>query len=63
LYKVLANGEMWIYLPKSCFISAGEAVGKLLTLGGIGVWWIVDIVLLVTGQTTPKDGSSWEPYY
>jgi hypothetical protein len=25
-------------------------VGKLLTLGGLGIWWIVDIFLLVTGQ-------------
>jgi len=42
---------------------AGTAVGKLLTLGGIGIWWIVDIVLLVTGSLQPKEGSNWVPYY
>lgn len=39
----------------------GTAVGKLLTLGGVGIWWLVDIVLLVTGHLMPEDGSSWTP--
>ena len=39
----------------------GTAVGKLLTLGGVGIWWLVDIVLLVTGHLMPEDGSSWMP--
>lgn len=37
-------------------------VGKLLTLGGVGIWWIVDVVLLVSGGLTPEDGSNWVPY-
>ena len=41
----------------------GTAVGKLLTLGGLGVWWIVDIVLLCTGSLTPADGSQWQVFY
>ena len=40
----------------------GTAVGKLLTLGGIGIWWLVDIVLLVTGFLQPEDSSNWNPY-
>ncbi|VDK46577.1 unnamed protein product [Gongylonema pulchrum] len=39
------------------------AVGKLMTLGGLGLWWIVDIFLLITGSLTPADGSNWQPYY
>lgn len=35
----------------------GEGVGKLLTLGGIGVWWIVDVALIASGQLGPADGS------
>ena len=31
--------------------------------GGLGIWWIVDIILLVTGHLTPADDSNWEPYY
>ena len=42
---------------------AGTAVGKLLTLGGVGIWWIVDIILLVLGELQPADDSSWVPYY
>ena len=36
--------------------------GKLLTLGGAGIWWLIDIVLLITGQIMPGDGSNWVPY-
>ena len=38
-------------------------VAKLLTLGGIGVWWIVDVILLLTGDLVPADGFSWDRYY
>lgn len=41
----------------------GPAVGKLLTLGGLGVWWIVDIILLLTGGLVPADESNWCTYY
>jgi hypothetical protein len=39
-----------------------SGVGKMLTLGGAGIWWIVDIVLLIEGYLTPADGSNWMPY-
>ena len=38
-------------------------VAKLLTLGALGVWWVVDVILLLAGQTNPNDGYSWEQYY
>lgn len=38
-------------------------VAKLLTLGGIGVWWIVDVILLLTGNLTPQGGYNWNQYY
>eukprot|EP00040_Diaphanoeca_grandis_P012987 m.65694 g.65694 ORF g.65694 m.65694 type:complete len:224 (-) comp23593_c0_seq1:30-701(-) len=41
----------------------GLALAKLFTLGLLGVWWIVDIVLLISGDITPADGSAWEPYF
>ena len=34
----------------------GTGVLMLLTLGGLGVWFLVDLILVVTGQFTNKDG-------
>ena len=30
-----------------------SAVGKLFSLGGLGIWWITDIILLLNGQLRP----------
>eukprot|EP00730_Choanoeca_flexa_P008638 TRINITY_DN12514_c1_g8_i2.p1 TRINITY_DN12514_c1_g8~~TRINITY_DN12514_c1_g8_i2.p1 ORF type:complete len:364 (+),score=27.52 TRINITY_DN12514_c1_g8_i2:11-1102(+) len=46
-----------------CLGYEGTGVGKLLTLGGLGVWWLVDIALLITGELGPSDGSSWMPFW
>ena len=45
------------------FLRIGAAVGKLITLGGLGLWWLIDIGLLVTGTLMPEDGSNWVPWY
>ena len=34
----------------------GTGVLMLLTLGGLGVWFLVDLILVVTGQFTNKEG-------
>jgi hypothetical protein len=36
---------------------------KLFTLGGFGMWFLLDLILLLAGKTGPVDTSSWEPYY
>jgi TM2 domain-containing membrane protein YozV len=36
----------------------GTGVAKLLTFGGCGVWWLVDIIILLAGNTTDKNGAS-----
>jgi len=28
----------------------GLGIAKLITLGGYGAWWIIDVALLLTGQ-------------
>ena len=34
----------------------GTGFLMLLTLGGLGIWFLVDLILVVTGQFTNKDG-------
>ena len=34
-----------------------QGVVQLLTAGGFGIWWIIDLVRIITGDLTPKDGN------
>ena len=34
----------------------GTGILMLLTLGGLGIWLLIDLILIVTGQFTNKDG-------
>lgn len=34
-----------------------EGIGKLFSFGGLGVWTLVDVVLVATGYLGPSDGS------
>jgi hypothetical protein len=40
----------------------GSGVAKLLTLGGLGIWSIVDLIITLTGNTRDKDGRPLEGY-
>lgn len=59
MYSILLG---FLGMDRFCLGQTGTAVGKLLTLGGVGVWWVVDIVLLVTNGLLPEDGTNWNPY-
>lgn len=60
IYSVLLG---FLGMDRFCLGWTGTAVGKLLTLGGVGIWWVVDIVLLATGDLRPADESNWVPVY
>lgn len=35
----------------------GLGILKLITGGGFGIWWLVDVISIATGKLTAKDGS------
>lgn len=49
-------------IDRFCLGYVGAAVAKLLTLGGGGIWWLIDIILLIFGQLMPADDSNWIPF-
>lgn len=34
---------------------------QLLTAGGCGIWWLIDLIRIITGDLGPADGSSYDP--
>ena len=36
-----------------------SALGKLFSFGGLGVWSILDVILVGTGYLTPENGSAY----
>jgi TM2 domain-containing membrane protein YozV len=37
--------------------SIGLGIVKLITFGGFGIWWLVDLIMLVTGGYKDGNGS------
>ncbi|KAF7988089.1 hypothetical protein HCN44_007583 [Aphidius gifuensis] len=47
----------WVFLEKDrfCLGQTGTAVGKLLTHDDLGVWWIINVFLLVKNSLLPEN--------
>ena len=37
----------------------GTGILKLITRGGFGIWWLIDLIMIATGKLKPKDGSEY----
>ena len=40
----------------------GTGIAKLLTLGGLGIWWLVDLIIILTGNMKDSNGYELEGY-
>ena len=37
----------------------GTGILKLITCGGLGIWWLIDLIMIATGKLKPKEGSEY----
>lgn len=37
----------------------GTGILKLITCGGFGIWWLIDLIMIATDKLKPKDGSEY----
>ena len=50
-------GRTWIDRFYLGYIGTG--ILKLITCGGFGIWWLIDLIMIATGKLKPKDGSEY----
>lgn len=46
----------WLGVHRFYAGKIGTAILFILTLGGFGIWWIIDLILIVTGNFKDKQG-------
>ena len=46
----------WLGVHRFFVGKIGTAILFIVTLGGLGIWWIIDLILIVTGNFKDKQG-------
>ena len=46
----------WLGVHRFYVGKIGTAILFILTLGGFGIWWIIDLILIVTGNFKVNQG-------
>lgn len=59
LLLVILIGSLGIHRFYLGYIGIG--IIQLLTLGGCGIWALIDMIRIITGDLKPKDGSDYDP--
>ena len=52
----------WFGIDRFYLGKTGTAVLKLVTLGGCGVWWLIDLILVLAGSQRDSQGRPLEGY-
>jgi TM2 domain-containing membrane protein YozV len=47
----------WLGVHRFYVGKIGTAILFIITLGGVGIWWIIDLILIVTGNFKDKQGN------
>jgi TM2 domain-containing membrane protein YozV len=47
----------WLGVHRFYVGKIGTGILFLLTFGGLGIWWIIDLILIVTGNFRDKQGA------
>ncbi|GGG67318.1 TM2 domain-containing protein [Paenibacillus radicis (ex Gao et al. 2016)] len=34
----------------------GTAILQIITLGGLGIWWLIDLIMIISGKFTDSEG-------